>query len=124
MAVDEGLIDWVAEAMAPVGRVHWRRMMGGATLYCDGTVFAIVAEDALWFKADGESDAEWDAQGCPRFSYPRADGTSATMNYRRAPDAVYDDADALCRWGQLGLAAGLRAPARKRGARKTRAGQE
>ena len=38
-------------------------MMGGATLYCDGTVFAILAFDELWFKADAESDAAWDAAG-------------------------------------------------------------
>ena len=110
MAVDEGLVVWVQEAMLPIGRVTKRAMMGGATLYCDGTVFAIVALDALWFKADAVSDAEWDAAGCARFTYPRSDGSVASMNYRRAPDDVYDDADALRHWGKLGLAAGERAP--------------
>jgi len=36
MAADQGLIDWVSEAMEPVGRVTRRAMMGGATLYVDG----------------------------------------------------------------------------------------
>jgi DNA transformation protein len=39
MAIDQGLIDWVAEAMAPLGTVTKRAMMGGATLYLDGTIF-------------------------------------------------------------------------------------
>ena len=112
MAADAGLIDWVAEAMAPVGGVTSRRMMGGATLYCDGTVFAIVARDGLWFKADAVSDPEWDAAGCERFTAQMGDRV-ATMNYRRAPDDCLDDADELRHWGTLGLAAGLRAPARK-----------
>ena len=112
MAVDEGLVAWVEEAMAPVGRVTRRAMIGGATLYCDGTVFAIVVADALWFKADAASEAEWDAAGAERFSYQRG-GKPATMNYRRAPDAVFDDADDLRRWGCLALAAGARAPQRK-----------
>lgn len=112
MAVDEGLIAWVAEAMEPVGTVTSRAMMGGATLFCDGVVFAIVAADALWFKADRLSDATWDAAGCERFSYAR-DGGTATMNYRRAPDDVYDDADELRRWAGLALDAGLRALKRK-----------
>ena len=47
----------------PVGTVTHHAMMGGATLYCDGTIFAIVADDLLWFKADAVSDAEWDAAG-------------------------------------------------------------
>lgn len=63
MAFDMGLVDCAGEAMAPVGHVTHRRMMGGATLYCDGTVFAIIALDALWFKADALSDAAWDASG-------------------------------------------------------------
>ena len=111
MAVDAGLIEWVAEALAPIGTVTSRRMMGGATLYCDGTIFAIAFEDSLWFKADGESDADWDAAGCARFTYAKSDGTTGSMNYRRAPDDVYDDADAMQQWARLALAAGARAPA-------------
>jgi TfoX/Sxy family transcriptional regulator of competence genes len=41
MAIDEGLVAWVTEAMAPEGVVTRRAMMGGATLYLDGAVFAI-----------------------------------------------------------------------------------
>jgi DNA transformation protein len=113
MALDTGLIAWVEEALAPIGQVSMRRMMGGATLYLDGTIFAIIADDALWLKADATSDAEWDAAGCPRFIYAMGDGRALSMNYRRAPDDVYDDADALRQWAMLGVAAGLRAPARK-----------
>ncbi|UVO51262.1 TfoX/Sxy family protein [Sphingomonas sp. SUN019] len=114
MAFDTGLIDWVAEALAPVGTVTHRRMMGGATLYCDGTVFAILANDVLWFKADATSDALWDDAGCARFTYTMGEGRSGTMNYRRAPDDVYDDADAMREWAGLGIAAGQRAPVRKK----------
>ncbi len=113
MPVDAGLVARVAEAMEPVGAVTSRAMMGGATLYCDGVVFAIVADDALWFKADRASDAAWDAAGCERFSYGR-DGEVRTMNYRRVPDEAYDDADALREWARLALEAGLRAPKRKK----------
>ena len=98
MALDHSLIDWVSEAMEPVGAVTFRHMMGGATLYCDGTVFAIIAMDALWFKADKVSDAEWDTAGCERFTF-EMNGKTGSMNYRRAPDAVHDDADELRRCG-------------------------
>jgi DNA transformation protein and related proteins len=109
MAIDLCLVEWVREGLAPIGEVTLRRMMGGATLYLDGTVFALVAFDELWFKADAESDAAWDAAGCDRFSY-EAKGKTATMNYRRAPGDVYDDAEALREWAGLAIAAGLRAP--------------
>ena len=52
MAFDAGIVAWVEEALAPLGQVTQRRMMGGATLYLDGVVFAIVTDAWLWFKAD------------------------------------------------------------------------
>lgn len=119
MAFDQGLVDWVEEAMAPLGTVTMRKMMGGATLYLDGTIFAIVAsEGLLWIKADTTSDAIWDEAGCPRFTMTFKDGKVDSMNYRRAPDDVYDDADALREWASLGVAAGLRAPVKKKRAAK------
>jgi DNA transformation protein and related proteins len=114
MSVDTGLIDWVAEALEPMGTVTKRNMMGGATLYLDGIVFAIVSQDgALWFKADAASDAEWDAAGCSRFTFDMG-GKTGSMNYRRAPDDVFDDSDAMQRCAALGVEAGRRAPVKKR----------
>jgi DNA transformation protein len=107
VSVDQGLIDWVSEALAPIGEVSMRRMMGGATLYCDGIIFAIAAMDELWFKADKISDAVWDAEQADRFSYARK-GQIATMNYRRAPGDVHDDPEAMIRWAEIAIAAGRR----------------
>jgi DNA transformation protein and related proteins len=113
MSVDEGLYAWVQEALAPLGTVTMRRMMGGATLYLDGTVFAILDEERIWFKADKESDATWDAAGCERFSMTFGDGRVGTMNYRLGPLDAYDDAEAMRHWAALAVQAGLRAPAKK-----------
>ncbi len=113
MAVDAGLIAWIEEALAPIGALSKRAMMGGATLYLDGTIFALVADDLLWFKSDAVSDDVWDEAGCPRFTYQMGEGRSGSMNYRRAPDDVYDDADAMRHWAMIAVAAGQRAPARK-----------
>ena len=114
MSVDEGLYAWVEEALAPLGTVSMRRMMGGATLYLDGTVFAILDGDEIWFKADKQSDALWDAEGCDRFQVDFGNGKSGSMNYRRGPLDVYDDPEATRRWAALALEAGLRAAAKKR----------
>lgn len=111
--MDEALFAWVEEALTPLGQVTARKMMGGATLYLDGTIFAILADGELWFKADAETDAEWDAAGCARFTAEMG-GKSATMNYRRAPDVVQDDAEAMAEWARLALTAGARAAAKKK----------
>jgi DNA transformation protein len=120
MSVDEGLYAWTQEALEPLGAVTMRKMMGGATLYLDGTVFAIMDEGELWFKADAETNAEWDAAGCERFSVTFKDGRVDTMNYRRALADVYDDADAMQRWARLALEAGIRGAAKRKPRSKRR----
>jgi DNA transformation protein len=118
MSIDEGLYAWIQEALEPLGNVSMRKMMGGATLYLDGVVFAILDGDELWLKADDETNAAWDAEGCERFSVTFKDGTVDTMNYRRAPTDVYDDTEAMQCWARLAVAAGARATARRKPRRK------
>ena len=112
MSVDEGLFASICEALEPLGNVTKRAMMGGATLYLDGTVFAIMDEGELYLKADDETNGVWDEAGCARFTVEMA-GKPATMNYRRAPDEVYEDAEAMQRWARLALEAGVRAAAKR-----------
>ena len=118
MSFDEGLFAWVAEALEPMGQVTMRKMMGGATLYLDGTVFAILVDDGLWLKSDAEADAVWDAEGCEKFSVTFKDGKVDVMNYRRAPLDVYDDPEALRHWAAPAVEAGLRGAAKRRPRRK------
>jgi DNA transformation protein len=114
MSFDEGLYAWVQEALEPLGNVSMRRMMGGATLYLDGTIFALIDESEIWFKADEESNAVWDAEGfTDRFTVIFKDGTVDRMNYRRGPTDVYDDAEAMQRWAALALEAGARRKTKK-----------
>ncbi len=108
MAIDHGLVDWVAEAMAPIGHVTMRRMFGGAALYCDGMIFALIAMDDLWFKSDAQSAPAWDALGADPFTYGKAGGKVGVTSYRRAPSDAHDDPEALRRYGAMGLAASLR----------------
>ena len=114
MAFDEGLVEWVKEALEPLGTVTMRKMMGVATLYLDGAIFAVVDDAEVWFKSDAESNAIWDEAGCDRFTFTGSDGRTESMNYRRGPADVYDDADAMREWAGIAIAAGVRGAAKKR----------
>jgi DNA transformation protein len=115
MSIDEGLYAWVKEALEPLGPVTMRKMMGGATLYVDGIIFAIMVDGELWFKSDEEANPFWDGEGLTeRFTVTFRDGTVDGMNYRRAPADVYDDAEAMQRYVAVAAEAGRRRPVRKR----------
>lgn len=114
MAFDAGLVEWAKEALEPLGAITHRPMMGAAVLHCDGLVFAVVDEEAIYFKNDKVSAPLWDEAGCPPFTFTGKDGETVSMNYRRAPDDVYDDADAMRTWAALALEASRRAPVKKK----------
>lgn len=114
MSIDEGLYAWVEEALEPLGPVTLRKMMGAAVLYLDGVIFAILDEAEIWFKSDAETNAIWDGEGCARFTFTAKDGRVETMNYRRAPSEVHDDAEAMQRWAALAREAGMRAASTRR----------
>jgi DNA transformation protein len=122
MSIDEGLYAWVQEALEPIGNVSMRKMMGGATLYLDGIIFAIMVDGEIWMKSDAEADAIWDAVSTERFTVTFKDGSVDRMNYRRAPSDVYDDAEAMQRWVSVSVEAGRRRVVKKRPKRDAAAG--
>lgn len=64
MSYDRAFAEWVCGALAPIGEISVRALCGGAGLYRDGKIFAILGHDDLRFKSDAGIDAEWDAALC------------------------------------------------------------
>lgn len=97
-----------------------RRMFGGAGLFRDGLMFALIAEDVLYFKADELSRGEFEAAGSSPFVYDRKGRDAVVMSYWRAPDEDMDDAGALAVWAAKGWEAARRAASNKAKPRKSR----
>lgn len=108
-------LEFVTEQMAGLGAIASRRMFGGHGLYCDGLFIAIISHDKLYFKADAQTQPEFEARGLQRFGYS-ARGKAVQLMYYEAPAEVFDEAQAMRGWGRLALQAAARArqPAAKR----------
>lgn len=108
-------LDFVLGQMAGLGTVTARAMFGGHGLYCNGLFIAIITGEQLYFKADHQSQLRFEAAGLKRFQY-QARGKTVQLMYYEAPSGVYDDARLMAEWGQLALAAAVRAcrPARSK----------
>jgi DNA transformation protein len=113
MAVSPQLLDFLKEQMAEFGGVTARRMFGGAGLFRDGLMFALVADEVLYFKADAENVARFDAEGLAPFAYDTKNGRQTVLGYRRAPERCLDDAGDMAEWCRLAWGAALRANAPK-----------
>lgn len=79
-------------------------------------MFALVADDVLWLKADEESSGEFRALGLPQFEFKKA-GKKMKMSYHMAPEEIFDDPGRAKEWAVRAFEAALRArkPIRKSG---------
>ena len=109
MAVSQDFIDTLTDALRPLGHITVRKMFGGAALYCDGQVFALIADDVLHLKVDAETRPAFEAEECGPFTYATKDGVHELGGYHRAPDRLLDDDDDLRRWVHDAVAVGRRA---------------
>ena len=113
MARRSEFIEHVVELLRAFGPVEAKSMFGGWGLYHDGRFFAIVAEDTLYFKVDGETLARFEREGGGPFVYRARDGEHVGMGYHRPPDEALESPEVMAEWARLGYAAALRAGARK-----------
>ena len=52
------------DLFAPLGGVSMRKMFGGLGIFRRGVMFALVADDTLYFKVDDQTEADFEAEGC------------------------------------------------------------
>jgi DNA transformation protein len=104
--------EYLVDRLAPLGTVTYRFMFGGYSIYLDGGVIAIVADDTLLLRADDENRGEYEARGIGPFR-PFPDKPMSTMPFYQVPDDVFEDQDELLRWAELSRAATLRHEERK-----------
>lgn len=107
MAVDPGFREFVLEQLSVVGPVRARGMFGGAGIYADNVMFALIAYDTLYLKVDSETEPAFAAVGSEPFVY-EGKAKPVQMSYWQCPETAFDDPDAMTHWAQLGLAAARR----------------
>ena len=92
--------DFIVEQMAGFGSVTKKKIFGECGLYSGATLFAVIADDILYFKAKGALADELKTLGSQPFTYPGKSGKRVAMPYWRAPEDCLensDDMDAWCR---------------------------
>lgn len=102
MSITDADLAFALELFAPLGGITHRKMMGGASIYCEGQIFAIVSADArIYLKAKGPLAADLAAEGAEKFEMEDGRG----MHYWTLPDSALDDPEMACDWGRKALAA-------------------
>jgi DNA transformation protein and related proteins len=110
----------IRELFRVFGAVDVRRLFGGAGIYADETMFALVHDGVIYLKVDEASAPAFDREGLAPFTYRRKGERAALASYRRMPDRLYDDPEELAHWARAALAAaaGRRAAGKRRATTK------
>jgi DNA transformation protein and related proteins len=104
---EKAFCEQVVQRLNQVAPVQARGMFGGYGLYCEGVMFALIAEQQLYFKVDDSNRPDYAAAAMPPFYYQRQ-GRSFAMSYHQLPAAVYQDTAQLAEWLDRSLAAARR----------------
>ncbi|MEC5387397.1 TfoX/Sxy family protein [Uliginosibacterium sp. H3] len=112
--------DHLRELFAPLGAIQIKRMFGGAGIYAEDIMFALLADDVLYLKVDEQNRALFEAEGLEAFSYVAKGNRRVSLSYFRAPDEAMDSAQLMLPWARSAFAAALRASVRKTSSKAVR----
>lgn len=109
MAISKETLDYAKDLFGELGPVTANRMFGGAGLYADGVMFALVAFDQFFMKVDAPLAAKYEAAGSEAFVYDTKNGPRRIGGLWRLPDSALDDPDEALDWARQSLTVALAA---------------
>jgi DNA transformation protein len=100
--------DFIHELFSQFRPVTVKRMFGGAGIYAEGLMFALVFDDAIYLRVDATGVADFESEGSKPFVYPLAKSPGRvhrpSRSFWRLPERLYDDPDELAVWAGRALA--------------------
>ena len=103
----------VDDLLAGIPGIESRAMFGGWGIYRDGTIFAIIVEGELYFKAGDRNRADYEKMGSRPFTYARKGKKSVAMSYWLVPPEILEDRNRLRDWVDRAVAASRSFPKEK-----------
>jgi DNA transformation protein len=103
----QAMVNHVLDLMREFGPVSARAMFGGHGIYREGLMFALMADDKLYFKADEQSIPEFTGLGLQPFTF-EFKGKVGHLKYYEAPLDAYEEPRQMAHWARMGYECALR----------------
>ena len=88
------------DTLSGIKGISHRAMFGGYGIYKDGIIFAIIAEDKLYFKVDDSNREDYEKHGSQPFVYEQGKHQRISMSYWELPPNIMKDKQKISRWIQ------------------------
>lgn len=109
MPIDNTFVENVLDRLQLSTTVICKKMFGGYGLFHDGIMFALIADNELFLKTDGQSSHFFKAMNLPPFSYDKARRKTVRLSYYLAPESFFEEPEETLLWTQRALDAARRA---------------
>jgi DNA transformation protein and related proteins len=113
LSVSASFKEFITEQMAGFGPVTIRAMFGGAGVYRDGLMFALLDDEVLYLKVDDSNRPDFLAENLTPFTYGK-EGKKVDLGYFRIPERCLDDVDEMALWCRKAFDVALKAAAKKK----------
>ena len=87
--------DFLIDLFADFGPVRIRPMFSGFGISADGINFALALRAGLYFRADEQTIAQFEAESSAPFSYQTRTKTVVVNSYWQLPARLFDDSEEL-----------------------------
>jgi DNA transformation protein len=101
------------------GPISVRRMFGGEGIYAGDLMIGLVADEQIYLKAGDSNRADFLAEACGPFTFPRGEKTM-TLPYHAVPERLLDEPEEFAGWARKALAAAVAAKTPRKKTRKSR----
>lgn len=103
MAISDEFVNYVIGQLNNWADVSVRKMFGGAGLYCDDTMFGLIADDVAYLKVDDSNRKDFITTGSSAFNPDPDKAKTAVMSYYEIPADVLENPAQLAKWAQHSL---------------------
>lgn len=101
MTVSNDFITFVVDQLSGWGDIRVKRMFGGAGLWCEGKMFALLADNVAYFKVDDTNREKYiEAGSGPLQPFPNK---KAILSYYEIPFYILENREELMEWAEESL---------------------
>lgn len=100
--------DYVLDLLASLGEIESGRFFGGFGFKFDGTQFAMMMRETLYFVVDDTTRPKYVDSGSKPFSYEKKGGVQEVRRYYEVPADVLENPEQLRDWAAEAITAAKR----------------
>lgn len=90
---------FIMDSLSTLGGISSRAMFGGHGIYKDGVIFALIADNELYFKTDDRNKSDFAARSSHPFTYKKKD-KNVSLSYWEVPVDILEDRETLIEWAK------------------------